>query len=151
MYIYIMLHFKHPHFICILLFYRQTPTGWITNEEFRHCIFDKLLPNIRTKREKLKVRRALLLLDGHSTRLQQDIWEKLSEDEVDILCIQAHTSNITQSLDLCVNAQFKRLLSDTGPFPKKTEMEKKLKIFVSSVCDKIYLSLQPKFIRKGLC
>jgi hypothetical protein len=90
------------------------------------------------------------LIDGHATRLQKEIWEKMKEYEVDVLCIPSHTSNITQSLDLCVNAQFKRLLHSVGAFPKKTEMQKKLKDFVSSVCDKMYACLEPHFVRKGI-
>lgn len=129
--------------------YRQTPTGWINNQEFKDAIFQKLIPHINVTREKLQGRRALLLLDGHSTRLQREIWVELNKKNIDVLCIPAHTSNFTQSLDLCVNGQFKRLLGNVRGFPKKNEMEKKLKIFVGQVCDSIYDALKPKIVRKG--
>jgi hypothetical protein len=59
--------------------YRQTPTGWINNQEFKDAIFQKLIPHINVTREKLQGRRALLLLDGHSTCLQREIWVELNK------------------------------------------------------------------------
>jgi hypothetical protein len=71
---------------------------------------DTLLPEINNKRKKslLKEKRALLIIDGHSTRLQKELWDAAKESSVDVLCIPAHTSNSTQPLDQTVNAQFKR-------------------------------------------
>jgi hypothetical protein len=132
--------------------FRITPNGWITGEEFKIVIEEKLLPSIKKKREShisLKNKKALLLLDGHTSRYQRDLWETMKENNVDVLCLPSHTSNITQPLDLCVNANFKRALHTVQNFPKKHEMKDKLKSFVSSVCDKMYEALKPKIIRKG--
>jgi hypothetical protein len=102
------------------------------------------------KRSKVQKKNALLIIDGHSTRLQRKIWEDLHALDIDVICIPAHTSNITQSLDQVVNAQFKRRLQDVKGFPKKKDMEEKLEDFVSSVCDKIAGSLKVETIRSGL-
>jgi hypothetical protein len=95
--------------LCFIDSFRQIKSGWINNDEFREIIMNTLIPEINRKRSRgMNEKRALLLLDGHSTRLQKGIWEQMKENNVDVLCIPAHTSNFTQPLDQTVNAQFKR-------------------------------------------
>jgi hypothetical protein len=109
------------------------------------------MEDIKMKREKLNRpdERALVVLDGHSTRLQYKIWKSLSEQNVDAIVLPAHTSNLLQPLDLCVNANFKHLLKDIDKFPSKTEMTSKLVKFVQQICDKIQISLNQEAVRKG--
>jgi hypothetical protein len=63
----------------------------------------------------------LPILDGHSSRLQRTLWEQLSQEAVDVLCIPARTSNFTQSLDMCVTAQFKSSLLQLVVFPRRVK------------------------------
>jgi hypothetical protein len=101
---------------------RQTPSGWVNDEEFRIVIEEKFLTGVRLKRDSnifLKDQRTLLILDGHSTQMQRKIWEVMKENNVDVICFPSHTSNFTQPLDLCVNSQFKKELQITECFPKK--------------------------------
>lgn len=112
---------------------------------------EKLMKDINEKRRKLgkPLEPALLILDGHSTRLQYELWDELSEANVDVLVIPSHTSNMLQPLDLCVNARFKQCLLNNKSFPNKTEMKNKLIPFIRSVTDNIHEALSPEAIRKG--
>jgi hypothetical protein len=113
---------------------------------------ERLLSNIQNKRKNnssVVNNRCLLLLDGHGTRNQRHIWEKMNNADVDVLCLPSHTSNFTQPLDLCVNAQFKKCLQNVPNFPSKSQINEKLPNFISCICDRMYASLMPEFIRKG--
>jgi hypothetical protein len=111
------------------------------------------LPDAINKRKKLKnntSQRVLILLDGHSTRFQVDIWEEMKKENIDALIIPSHSSNHTQPLDQTVNGKFKRLLEEIPSLPKKKkEIEQNLLTFISNVNDCVQNSLSPKCIRAG--
>jgi hypothetical protein len=130
--------------------FRVTKSGWINSEIFKGCC-EKLLKDIHLKRVLLKKpeERALLILDGHTTRMNLNLWQKFHDEKVDVLILPSHTSNILQPLDLCVNGYFKGLLKDVVPFPTKTQMKEKLVIFVREITDRIHDCLSSSAIRKG--
>jgi hypothetical protein len=127
-----------------------TKSGWINTEIFIECC-EKLLKDINFKRTLLKKpdERALLILDGHTTRMNLNLWTKFNNEKVDVLILPSHTSNLLQPLDLCVNGFFKNLLKEVDPFPSKTQMKDKLEIFVREISDRIHDCLSPSAIRKG--
>jgi hypothetical protein len=102
------------------------------------------------KRDKLQNQqaRALLILDGHPTRDQFQLWKELNEDNIDVLVIPAHTSNILQPLDRVVNGNFKISLQQMRSFKKK-EISKNLNQFLREVSTCIYTALNPAAVRKG--
>src|SRR5690606_10986127 len=72
------------------------------------------IPILQSKREKFNcpTNKALLLLDGHSSRLNQDALDCLAQANVDVLTFPAHSSSILQPLDLVPFGVFKTLLSE---------------------------------------
>jgi hypothetical protein len=111
---------------------------------------NNFIEDVKKKRKSLNNEniKALLILDGHSTRMQIDLWKSLKELNVDVLCLPSHTSNVTQPLDASPNGRFKYLLEDIS-FPKKSELENKLTQFVVDVSDAIQLALTHSCIRSG--
>jgi hypothetical protein len=65
--------------------------------------------------------RALLLLDGRSTRLAPDVWKAFAAAGIDVVCLPAHTSHLVQPLDRYVNAEFKRQLRRLKRAPGKRQ------------------------------
>jgi hypothetical protein len=116
---------------------------------FKDCII-KLKEDIKKKREKLNQSdaRALLLLDGHPTRLQYHIWKDLQLFNTDVIIIPSHTSDLLQPLDLCVNGYFKQLLEKNRSF-KKNEIKEKINDFLEEISNSIHKALAPDAIRKG--
>jgi hypothetical protein len=90
-----------------------------------------------------------LILDGHTTRLQSDVWETFQSKNVDVLVIPSHTSQLTQPLDLNVNGLFKDNLTLIKTLPKKTKMNTELQNFIKTLIDCVYVSLTRAAIRRG--
>jgi hypothetical protein len=90
-----------------------------------------------------------LILDGHASRLQYELWAYVASKNVDVLVIPSHTSQATQPLDLSVNGTFKGYLQHMQALPKKTKMHSELPLFLSKLIDCIYVSLKPQTIKKG--
>jgi hypothetical protein len=93
--------------------------------------------------------RALLLLDGHTSRLQYDLWKCLAQLNIDALVLPSHTSQDLQPLDRTVNGEFKYYLQDIKGMPKKKEMTSDLKHFIFNITDCMYKCLNPKSIKCG--
>jgi hypothetical protein len=79
------------------------------------------LKEVKRRREDIDKpdQRALLILDGHSSRLQLNLWKKFFEVMVYVLVLPSHTSQITQPLDRTVNYHFKCLLQSIKGLPAK--------------------------------
>jgi hypothetical protein len=91
--------------------------------------------------------RALLILDGHSTRNQFEIWRQLQQKNIDVLILPSHSSNFTQPLDVCVNAGFKQQLSKLENYPGKNKTKENINLFMRQVRDCIHLALNLESIK----
>lgn len=95
-------------------------SGWINAEVFHAWTQKIFLPDVQAKRAKLPhsdcPRRALLFVDGHSSRAQPDMLEELMNNNVDVFCFPSHTSHILQPLDCGVNRIFKTVLRNKRNF-----------------------------------
>jgi hypothetical protein len=92
--------------------------------------------------------RALLIIDGHPTRLQLDLWKDLNTFNVDVLIIPSHTSNYLQPLDLCANGYFKACLEKSKSF-RKNEIKEKINEFLQEITNCAHKALSPDSIIKG--
>jgi hypothetical protein len=134
--------------------------GFITKQLFKEHFMTRLLPAIIERQtafqESGDIPRALLFLDGHSSRLQVEIWKRCSEAKVDVVVLPAHTSHLTQPLDNGVNASFKRHLAKCESIPKKREMGTKAEFFFQSLEDAVDLAMdcltvRSSFEKTGIC
>jgi hypothetical protein len=92
---------------------------------------------------------ALIIVDGHSSRLNRELWTECSSKNIDVLLLPAHTSHILQPLDLGVNGEFKRELEGAPPFPKKTKLLAELEGFLTTLRQAIHVALAPHTIIHG--
>lgn len=86
--------------------------GWISKDIFAQYCEEVLIPAFRRRRKNLDHpnKRGLLIVDGHSSRINPDLWKLFRAENIDVVILPAHTSHITQPLDLCVFSLFKRWL-----------------------------------------
>jgi len=84
-------------------------SGWINKVIFADYMEKVFIPH--AKRRRGKNERVLLIMDGHSSRNNATLMEKLSEHLIDVLILPAHASHILQPLDLTVNGSFKSSLA----------------------------------------
>lgn len=89
-------------------------SGWITEEIYQQWVKRVFIPYVARRRQELgcSTLRALLLVDGHSSRDNEATTALLERANVDCLVIPAHSSTILQPLDLTVNGVFKTTLAE---------------------------------------
>ena len=95
--------------------FASSKSGWQTKETFLYWVicFINDLSNYRNDlNEEIKDQRALLILDGHKSRENAFALQLLSEANVDVLTIPAHTSHILQMFDVAIASPLKRIFSD---------------------------------------
>ncbi|KAK2940912.1 hypothetical protein BLNAU_24178 [Blattamonas nauphoetae] len=102
--------------------FHQTHTGWMNKTLFRSILLSTLVSDVKRRRERLQNQnsRALLIFDGHSSRMDRKLWEELGGHGIDSLCLPSNTSSLTQPLDHAPNASFKAALDQVVGMPKKS-------------------------------
>jgi hypothetical protein len=98
-------------------------SGWIDTtiwENWITSMFIKHVNYIRASRH-IQDKRALLIVDGHSTRASTRATKALEDANVDLLILPAHSSTILQPLDLTCNGIFKQQLAQLAE-QKKTKL-----------------------------
>ncbi|KAK2941757.1 hypothetical protein BLNAU_23338 [Blattamonas nauphoetae] len=126
--------------------------GWMTKELFHSIMMDSVLPCLTDLRAKLTQNdqaRILILLDGHGSRLNLDLWGEFYKNRVDVVCIPAHTSHVVQPLDRAPNAVFKRRLRGAPPAPGLRTLATDLQPFLDGITDCVEEALLPSVIRAG--
>ena len=109
--------------------------GWIDKDIFDCYCREVLIPEFKRRRKLLPAdkRRGLLILDGHSTRQNASLVKAFAEAEIDVAILPAHTSHITQPLDVCFFAIFKRRLVPLIDFKHaSTTAERRLALLKSA-------------------
>ena len=99
-------------------------SGWMNKEVFASYIETLFFPAVHARRDLLKTQttlctRALLFVDGHSSRANPELLKEFQKEDVDVICIPAHTSHILQPLDCGTNRAFKEMLNKTRQFHGK--------------------------------
>jgi hypothetical protein len=116
------------------LFFRFTNSGWINGPVFEEVII-QFVKEVKLLRIKFSAptQPYLLLLDGHVTRLNINLWRYCTAHNILVIIFPAHTSQILQPLDHGLNARFKRLLCGIGCFPGKRQWARKLIVFIIKI------------------
>jgi hypothetical protein len=130
---------------------KHTKKGWMEKKCFEDIMNEVLMKEVnRIRKETGEVKKkALIILDGHSSRNNFKLWEDLRNKGVEAVILPAHTSHILQPLDLGTNGEFKRALEKTMPFPKKGEMKTKLTMFIRCLYSCMHKAMSPELIRDG--
>jgi hypothetical protein len=127
----------------------ESPSGWMDKVLFATILREHFLPALKAERRSLPEaasKRALLILDGHSSRLNRQLWEEFSKANVDVLVLPSHTSHRLQPLDCGVNAEFKRNI-EKAKFPKRKADIKEFQTFLESIENAMYKAFYPPTIK----
>ena len=83
----------------------MSPTGWSNSEIFKTFLdhFCKYIPN-RTSEE-----HALLVYDGHKSHINHEVINWALENKVVLFVLPAHTSHVTQPLDVSCFGPLKKI------------------------------------------
>ena len=134
----------------------HSDSGWINNEILLSYFENIFIEKVKKIRGKLNSPNSpcLLIMDGHSTRKNSILRQKLRSKNIDILILPSNSSSFLQPLDLSVNPSFKKnLFKELSSFEDKSteiSLSKKTDNFVlKSLPDLIYSSLSPKIIKSG--
>jgi hypothetical protein len=93
--------------------------------------------------------RALILLDGHSSRFVPDLWEECDDVDIDAFCPTSHSTHLVQALDKYVNSEFKRVLKQNLKAFKMDISEIPLPCLLAAIDDALYCAQRPKIIRES--
>jgi len=92
----------------------NTEKGYMNKDTFYDMIVNHFIPQVQRKREDLiklgrdpSKTRAVLVVDGHKSRYDFRTFKALREANIDLVILPAHSSHITQPLDLRLNAIIK--------------------------------------------
>jgi hypothetical protein len=113
---------------------------------------EKLVNDWEIKKKKLKDPNAigLVTVDGHSTRFQSEIWNILINHALIVVCKFSYILNIISALDSASNGKFKYHMEEVPPFPKKSDISRKLPAFVEAVARAAFKALDPSTIKAGI-
>ena len=118
--------------------------GWINGEIYKSWMLNCFLPYLHMKRERLQMPMApaILLMDGHSTRLNEEIIRKLLSEHVSVAIFPAHSSHLLQPLDLCPFGEFKKKLSKLSFSPGDRIRQKREKLVNQALLAWRYASME---------
>ena len=116
-----------------------------------------LIPEFKRRRKLLPEdkSRGLLIVDGHSTRQNASLMKAFIDANIDVAILPAHTSHVTQPLDVCFFSIFKRRLVPLIDYKHATTTaERRLALlksaqlaFQSAACT---YYIEKSFIRAGI-
>ena len=129
--------------------FASSKNGWMTRPIFASWASGVFVPEIQRRREVsgAQNQRALLILDNHNSRANSAALRALSDAQVDVLTLPAHTSHILQPLDQEVNMKYKAVLSEVLSFPDGITKEKKREILLAAAVDAAIEAQVPRLVK----
>jgi len=92
--------------------YNCSPSGWMESQQFIEW-FEKVFIAATEHLEGNK----LLIFDGHSSRISSSVVDLALKNNVELLCLPAHTSSILQPLDVVACSSLSRLAGENVCVP----------------------------------
>lgn len=77
--------------------YNCSPSGWMESAQFLDWFINLFIPSTSHLEGK-----KLLILDGHNSHISIQLIDKATENNIELLCLPAHTSHLLQPLDVGV-------------------------------------------------
>ncbi|KAH7831250.1 putative DDE superfamily endonuclease [Monocercomonoides exilis] len=126
-------------------------TGWMTRRDFEKVMIEILLPKINEKRVELHGQSsyALIILDGHSSRLSFPVISWCRDHLIHLLILPSHTTHLTQPLDRFVIAHFKNSLKRAFSVPSDSSISSYRKSLIPAVSEAVNNSLSPRIVKKS--
>ena len=76
-----------------------TQSGWMPSHGFFLWVSSEFVPHVIGKRNLNQDARAVLIVDGHSSRKCPDAPDLLAENNIDMFVLPSHSSHLLQPLD----------------------------------------------------
>ena len=87
----------------------RTANGYMDRATFKMIMRDFFIPYVNNLKHDLEInRRADLVVDGHLSRYDIETFQMLDDAGIDLIILPAHSSHITQPLDITLNGLIKR-------------------------------------------
>lgn len=126
------------------------PSGWISTEILENHLIKTVIPHFLSQRQKTGAsHRGLLLIDGHSSRINPKLWETFKNNDIDVMTFVSHSSHILQPLDLCVFGAFKSYLRGGMSALKQLTLGRKRAAVMERAFDSLYHALSPRNVQVG--
>lgn len=126
-------------------------TNLKTIDEFEDYMLATFIPHVnRVRKETGRVgQKSLVLIDGHSSRLNLNLWVELARHSIIAVCLPAHISHKFTALDLTANRPLKTDFSHLPKFPSKTMLTADFPHWIRAVFNLTYRALSPETVSEG--
>ncbi|KAH7823505.1 putative DDE superfamily endonuclease [Monocercomonoides exilis] len=144
-----------PKDLAVLKYHRleivANGSGWMTKNDFEEIMIKNILPTVNKKRIELhgSEASALIIMDGHSSRLCWPVITWCREHSIEIIILPSHTAHLTQPLDRYVLAQFKKRLNSSFHPPTESGISSYRKALVPALADAVSAALECRTIKKS--
>jgi hypothetical protein len=69
------------------------PSGWISSEILENYLTKQVIPHFVAQRQKSGAsHRGLLLVDGHASRINAELWQTFKDNDIDVMTFVSHAS-----------------------------------------------------------
>lgn len=111
--------------------FASTPSGWINSKIFFiWCLF--FIGEVNRQRdflratysERARTTFCVLIVDGHKSKINSEAIELLFMNNIQLIILPAHTTQVTQPFDICVAASLKQNLQKFSDFPPQWTQNK---------------------------
>lgn len=125
-------------------------SGWITAEILKNYLSKQVIPHFQKQRLKPgSSTRGLLLVDGHASRINPEIWQLFQDNDIDVMTFVSHASHVLQPLDLCVFSSFKSSLRRGMTALKSMTLSAKRDAVMRRALGALYQALSPVNVKVG--
>lgn len=135
-------------------------SGWITKELFAAHCRETIIPAFLERRRRLAEKgvpnaTGVLLVDGHSSRLNATLMEEFRQHNIKVPVLPSHASHVLQPLDLAVFGAFKATISKGDSSLRKQTLPERRNAMMQKARRALHMALCPdtiltSFERSGL-
>ncbi|KAH7827008.1 putative DDE superfamily endonuclease [Monocercomonoides exilis] len=132
-----------PKDLAVLKYHRleivANGSWWMTKNDFEKFMMKNILPTVNKKRVELhgSEASALIIMDGHSSRLCLPVITWCREHSIEIIILPSHTTHLTQPLNRYVFARFKKRLYSSFQPPTESGISSYRKALVPTLADAV--------------
>jgi uncharacterized protein YnzC (UPF0291/DUF896 family) len=129
-------------------FVSSSPSGFMKKDVLAFIFEEYLIPEINNRRKILckEDEPVLIVVDGHTSRLNYDLFNLCMFHNIDMICLPSHTSHILQPLDAQVNSAFKNMMSRYRSYEELQNQSEMRSAFLKALKVSVSFALQHQTI-----
>jgi hypothetical protein len=126
-------------------------SGWITKDLFAAHCRETIIPAFLERRRRLAEKgvpnaTGVLLVDGHTSRLNATLMEEFSQHNIKVPVLPSHASHVLQPLDLAVFGAFKAAISKGDSSLRKQTLPERRSAMMQKARRALHMALCPDTI-----